>query len=67
MTKAEIRKHIFRKLDEYSDWILENEYNMKRAGTTDFAEMNTENYMLEMFRKELTVLNNMVNDIKEAE
>lgn len=67
MTKAEIRKHIFRKLDEYSDWILENEYNMKRAGTTDFAEMNTENYMLELFRKELTDLNIMVNDIKEAE
>ena len=67
MTKAEIRKRIFRKLDEYSDWILENEYNMKRAGTTDFAEMKTENYMLEMFRKELTDLNIMVNDIKEAE
>lgn len=67
MTKADIRKHIFKKLDEYSDWILENEYNMKRAGTTDFAEMNTENYMLEMFRHELTDLNIMVNDIREAE
>ena len=67
MTKAEISKHIFRRLDEFSDWILENEYNMKCAGTTDFAEMKTENYMLKMFRKELTRINNMVNDIEEAE
>ena len=67
MTKADINKYIGKKLTEYSDWILENEYNMKRAGTTDFAEMNTENIMLEMFRKELTRINNMVNDIEEAE
>lgn len=65
MTKADIRKHIFRKLDEYSDWILENEYNMKYA--TDVTEIKTENYMLELFRHELTDLNIMVNDIREAE
>ena len=67
MSKADIRKYINSKLNEYSDWTFENEFNMKRKdiGTTDYAEMNTENIMLSMFRKELTKINNMVNDIKE--
>ena len=67
MAKADVGKYIDKKLNEYSDWYLENEFNMKRKdiGSTDYAEMNTENYMLQVFRKELTKLNNMVNDIEE--
>lgn len=66
MTKADINKYISKKLDTFCDWIHENEFNMRRIGVTDYDEMKAENIMLEMFRTELTIINNMVNDIKEA-
>lgn len=53
-------------IDMYADWITDNDRDMKFADNNLYDQMFTENRMLEEFRRELTRLQNIVNDIEEA-
>jgi len=64
--KEHAREYIGKLIDQYADWTKENEFNMKRSDDREYDRMYTENMMSEQFRKELTKLQNIVNDIEEA-
>ena len=64
--KEHAREYIGKLIDQYADWIRENNMNMKFVEDMEYHLLFTENMMSEQFRKELTKLQNIVNDIEEA-
>ena len=64
--KERAREYIGKLFNQYADWENENRFNMKYADNNLFDQMFTENRMLDIFRQELTHLQNIVNDIEEA-
>lgn len=64
--KEKTKKTIERLIDRYRDWARENDFNLKNVDTDVTAtELETENYMLNLFIHSLKEISSLVETIAE--